>query len=66
MDLDSQRFRVEQELDEQNLTLEDMQLFFTIRGFCICEFTDPLICHPKSIRILQSLTDIHAQSGEKM
>lgn len=67
MDLDSQRFRVEQELGEQNLTLEDMQLFFTIRGFCICEFTDPLICHPKSISQKDSaVTHRHAQSGEKM
>lgn len=40
MGLDTQRFRVEQGLGEQNLTLEDMQLVFTVGGFCICEFAD--------------------------
>lgn len=65
-DLGSQRFRVAQELGEQNLTLEDMQLVFAIGGLCICEFADPLVCNPKSVGGKDSaVTHRHAQSGER-
>lgn len=64
--LGSQRFRVEQELGEQNLTLEDMQWVFTIGGTCICEFADPLVCEPKSVCGKDSaVTHRQAQSGER-